>query len=63
MHKIEVEKANEFIRKKIHEVIPTYRNHYHLMAPIGWINDPNGFVYFKGEFVCLKRLGVSVSWM
>ena len=23
---------------------------YHLAAPIGWINDPNGFCYFKGRY-------------
>lgn len=50
MHKIEVEKANEFIKKRSQEVVTTYRNRYHLMAPIGWINDPNGFVYFQGEY-------------
>ncbi|MGL4372744.1 MAG: glycoside hydrolase family 32 protein, partial [Turicibacter sp.] len=27
-----------------------WRNDYHLMAPIGWINDPNGLCYFKGEY-------------
>lgn len=23
---------------------------YHLAAPIGWINDPNGFCFFKGKY-------------
>lgn len=27
-----------------------WRNKYHLMAPIGWINDPNGLCYFKGLY-------------
>lgn len=27
-----------------------YRLGYHIMAPSGWINDPNGFSYFKGYY-------------
>lgn len=27
-----------------------YRLHYHLMPPIGLLNDPNGFVYFRGRY-------------
>lgn len=27
-----------------------YRLDYHLMAKAGWINDPNGFSYFKGYY-------------
>ncbi|MGL5381702.1 glycoside hydrolase family 32 protein [Clostridium sp.] len=27
-----------------------WRSEYHLMAPIGWINDPNGLCYFKGKY-------------
>ncbi|MFD2762132.1 glycoside hydrolase family 32 protein [Lentibacillus juripiscarius] len=27
-----------------------YRLHYHLMAPVGLINDPNGFIYFQGRY-------------
>lgn len=27
-----------------------YRLGYHVSAPAGWINDPNGFCYFKGYY-------------
>ncbi|HZG85812.1 glycoside hydrolase family 32 protein [Paenibacillus sp.] len=27
-----------------------YRLHYHLMPKGGWMNDPNGLVYFRGEY-------------
>ncbi len=27
-----------------------HRLGYHIMGPVGWINDPNGLVYFRGEY-------------
>ncbi|BDR58533.1 glycoside hydrolase family 32 protein [Xylocopilactobacillus apicola] len=37
--------------KKLQELSDLrYRLGYHLMAPSGWINDPNGFCYFKGYY-------------
>ncbi|SEJ46602.1 Glycosyl hydrolases family 32 N-terminal domain-containing protein, partial [Azotobacter beijerinckii] len=27
-----------------------YRLGYHLSPPAGWMNDPNGLVYFRGEY-------------
>ena len=26
------------------------RHLYHMMPPQGWMNDPNGFVYFRGQY-------------
>jgi len=43
-------KANTFTKENESSVIQDFRNKYHLMAPIGWINDPNGFVFYEGEY-------------
>ncbi|PSN47193.1 Sucrose-6-phosphate hydrolase [Blattella germanica] len=45
-----VEYANQYIEENKDTVIQTYRLNYHFMAPIGWINDPNGFIYYQGEY-------------
>ena len=26
------------------------RLHFHMMPPTGWMNDPNGFSYYQGEY-------------
>ncbi|WP_217871533.1 glycoside hydrolase family 32 protein [Candidatus Enterococcus lemimoniae] len=45
-----IERANQFIKENKGMINNVYRQSYHLMAPVGWINDPNGFVYYKGEY-------------
>ncbi|MDL2250593.1 glycoside hydrolase family 32 protein [Lachnospiraceae bacterium OttesenSCG-928-J05] len=42
--------ANQYIEKNASSINQEYRNQFHLMAPLGWINDPNGFVFFRGEY-------------
>lgn len=43
-------KADQYIDKNKKNVNPEYRNEFHLMAPIGWMNDPNGFIFYKGQY-------------
>ncbi|MGU7949938.1 glycoside hydrolase family 32 protein [Streptococcus suis] len=45
-----VEKANAYIQAEKATLDPTFRPERHFVPEIGWINDPNGFVYFKGEY-------------
>ena len=45
-----VEQANDFIQKHKSEVNQRWYPVYHIAAPAGWINDPNGFSYFNGEY-------------
>lgn len=43
-------KAREYVAKNKGEVNQEYRLGYHFMAEIGWINDPNGFVFYNSEY-------------
>lgn len=43
-----LEKANNYIKENIHKV--NTRPLYHFTPELGWLNDPNGFSYYKGKY-------------
>ncbi|RAI91770.1 beta-fructofuranosidase [Paenibacillus pabuli] len=43
-------RADVYIQEHRKQVNPTYRMAYHLMPEVGWMNDPNGFVYYNGMY-------------
>ena len=45
-----IEAANNYISENAQYVNTDLKNKYHLTAPIGWINDPNGFSEFNGKY-------------
>lgn len=45
-----VKKANQYILENKDKVKDTYRSKFHVEPIIGWMNDPNGLIYFDGEF-------------
>jgi len=45
-----IKAANEFIQINKNKINSEYRLNYHLMGEYGWINDPNGFVFYKGAY-------------
>ncbi|SEK02377.1 glycoside hydrolase family 32 protein [Paenibacillus polymyxa] len=44
------ENADQFISQSKHMLRPDYRLNYHLMAEFGWMNDPNGFIQYNGQY-------------
>lgn len=45
-----VDRANSYIAEHKEQVNQTFKPEKHFSAEIGWINDPNGFVFFQGEY-------------
>lgn len=46
-----IERAERCIAEKAPTVSSApSRQRYHFMGPCGWINDPNGLIYFKGKY-------------
>ena len=41
---------NMYIEENISNVNTSLKNKYHLTSPVGWINDPNGFSEFNGQY-------------
>ncbi|OXS74729.1 glycoside hydrolase family 32 protein [Domibacillus enclensis] len=46
-----IEKAHKAVQQSVKQAAGgSYRLGYHIMAPARWINDPNGLIYWKGEY-------------
>ncbi|MEZ0536474.1 glycoside hydrolase family 32 protein [Caldicellulosiruptoraceae bacterium PP1] len=43
-------KANDYIKTNKDNVNPYFRMKYHVMPEIGWMNDPNGFIYYRDKY-------------
>lgn len=41
---------DEYIKKEKNKVNEQYRLKYHLVPPIGWMNDPNGLIFYQGRY-------------
>jgi beta-fructofuranosidase len=50
-HMASVKKANQALAQATELVVDdTFRLGYHVMPPAGWMNDPNGLIYWKEEY-------------
>ena len=49
-HQEALAKANAYIKEHANEVNKRFYPNFHLAAPHGWINDPNGFCYALGKY-------------
>lgn len=50
-HRERLEKAFLSVQKQLPKMKKAkYRQRYHFMAPAFWINDPNGLIWYQGEY-------------
>lgn len=47
---LQAQAEREITLKSERVIKDPFRLHYHIMPPVGLLNDPNGFVYFKGNY-------------
>ena len=45
-----LQKADDHIAKFKGKVNGKYRLKYHMAPPVGWMNDPNGLIYYGGKY-------------
>lgn len=50
MNRAHVENIDGYVEEARKEVSGEFMPRYHAAPPVGWINDPNGFVYFNGRY-------------
>lgn len=50
MHAVLLDKAHHAIKETLPERGNDHRLGFHLSPPVGWMNDPNGLVYYRGEY-------------
>ncbi|MCL6586607.1 MAG: glycoside hydrolase family 32 protein, partial [Anoxybacillus sp.] len=49
-HEEMVKEAETRVQRAKEKMDSTYRLAYHIMAPVHWMNDPNGLIQWNGEY-------------
>ena len=49
-NKLTLQQAQQYEDKMLEKTIAHEKPHFHFCAPIGWINDSNGFSLYKGQY-------------
>ena len=63
MHAVRLDKAHRAIAQTLPERGNDYRLAYHLAPAAGWMNDPNGLVFFRGQYhVFYQHHPFSAQW-
>lgn len=58
-----LKKARSYVEEKADEISPKERPAFHAVPPIGWMNDPNGFSMYKGEYhLFFQYHPYSIKW-
>ena len=61
--KYTINNANNYIQLNKNTVNQQYRLKFHMMPPIGWMNDPNGLAKFNGKYhVCYQYHPYDTKW-
>lgn len=56
-------KANRYIGEHKDDIDRTKAPTYHLLPSVGWMNDPNGFIYYDGEYHLFYQFNpYSTNW-
>jgi len=46
----QLKEANEYVASNLDKINSQYRLTYHAMSELNWANDPNGLIWYNGEF-------------
>lgn len=58
-----LEQARNYVRDNENSIAKEERPSFHVTAPIGWMNDPNGFSAYKGEYhLFFQYHPYSIKW-
>lgn len=51
LHERRIAEANIYLNQYRDKISQSqYRQNYHFCTPVGWLNDPNGFIQYRGEY-------------
>ena len=50
MNDLTLQKARAYEAEHGAAITPAERPAYHMTPYVGWLNDPNGFSYYKGKY-------------